>query len=184
MNLKDRTRLELDANQMTNSNDTVEKWKQLLEETTELLKKEKVNNASLKREKQKLQEQVAKLEEEKKALQEEIVELEEDNWSWRRNQDYMDRLLEEEKASNRFLCHRIRELEEEIKVLKYRPLWKKLWDDIKPNPKYSYGYSRWYKWQEFFGKVFWVMFAVVFAMVVFVGDYYLLKFAKIWSRLY
>ena len=116
-----------------------------------------------------------KLEEEKVKFQEEITELEEDNWSWRKNQDYMNGLLEREKASSSFLCHRIRELEEEIKVLKHRPLWKKLWDDIKPKRRCSYGYSRWYKWQEFFGKVFWVLLAVMYAIVVFVGTYWFMK---------
>ena len=50
-----------------------------------MLKKEKVNNASLKREKQKLREQIVKLEKEKKEFQEEITELEEDNRRWRSN---------------------------------------------------------------------------------------------------
>lgn len=119
-----------------------------------------------------------KLEEEKKELQEEITELEEDNWSWRKNQDYMNGLLEEEKASSRFLCHRIRELEEEIKVLKYRPLWKKLWDDIKPKRRCTYGYSRWYKWKEFLGMVFRVLLAVVYAVTVFVWTYWFIKSVK------
>lgn len=124
------------------------------------------------------------MEEEKKGLQEEIVELEEDNWSWRRNQDYMNGLLEEEKASSRFLCHRIRELEEEIKGLRYRPLWKKLGEDIKPKRRCSYGYSRWYKWKEFIWKVFWVILALLFAIAVFVGDYCLLKHARNWTSFY
>ena len=175
MNLKDRARLELDENQSTDSNDTVEKWKQLLEETTELLKKEKVNNASLKREKQKLQEQVAKLEKEKKELQEEITELEEDNRSWRSNQDYMNGLLEREQRATRYQYHRVAELEEEIKILRNRPWWKKLWEDIKPKKRYSYGYSRWYKWKEFLGKVFWGMLAVAYAMAVFVGIYWFMR---------
>ena len=178
MNLKDRARLELDENQTTNSNDTVEKWKQLLVETTELLKKEKVNNASLKREKQKLQEKVAKLEEEKKELQEEIIELEEDNWSWRKNQDYMDKLLEKERQAKIYQYQRVTELEEEIKALKCRPLWKKFWDGIKPKPRYSCGYSRWYKWKEFLGKVFWVMLSVVYAIAVFMGTYWFMDHVR------
>ena len=124
------------------------------------------------------------MEEEKKELQKEIEELEDDNRRWRSNQEYMDRLLEEEKASSRFLCHRIRELEGEIKVLKNTPLWKKLWEDIKLKRRCSYGYGRWYKWKEFLGKVFWVMLAVFFTIMIFVGDYYLLKYAKIWGRFY
>lgn len=88
----------------------------------------------------------------------------------------MNGLLEEEKASSRFLCHHIRELEEEIKVLKYRPLWKKLWEDIKPRRRCNYGYSRWYKWKEFLGKVLWVMLAVAYAVVVFVGTYWFMNY--------
>ena len=171
MNLKDRARLELDENQSTDSNDTVEKWKQLLEETTELLKKEKVNNASLKREKQKLQEQVAKLEKEKKELQEEITELEEDNRSWRSNQDYMNGLLEREQRATRYQYHRVAELEEEIKILRNRPWWKKLWEDIKPKKRYSYGYSRWYKWKGFFVKTLRVLLAVAYAIIAFYLTY-------------
>ena len=98
--------------------------------------------------------QIAKLEEEKKELQEEITELEEDNRRWRSNQDYMNGLLEREQRATRYQYHKVRELEEEIKGLKNTPLWKKLWNDIKPEPRYSCGYSRWYKWEEFFGKIF------------------------------
>ena len=175
MNLKDRARLELDENHMTNSNDTVEKWKQLLEETTELLKKEKVNNASLKREKQKLQEQVAKLEEEKKELQEEI-----DVWrdeskreaSWTKY--YKDKLEDEERHSN-WMANYIRELNEEISNLRNRPLRKWIWNDIKPKRKYTYNhYSKEYRWKEFLGKVFRVSLAVVYAVGVF------LLWWKIW----
>ena len=168
MNLKDRARLELDENQMTNSNDTVEKWKQLLEETTELLKKEKVNHASLKREKQKLQEQVAKLVEEKKELQEEI-----DVWrdeskreaSWTKY--YKDKLEDEERHSN-WMANHIRELNEEISNLRNRPLWKWIWNDIKPKMKYTYNhYSKEYRWKKFLGKVFRVSLAVLYAVGVF-----------------
>lgn len=124
------------------------------------------------------------MEEEKKELQEEITELEEDNRRWRSNQDYMNGLLEREQRATRFQYHRVAELEEEIKLLKNRPWWKKLWNDIKPTPRYSCGYSRWYRWKEFFGKVFWVILAIVFVIAVFVGDYYLLKYAKIWRKIY
>lgn len=175
MNLKDRTRLDLDENQTTNSNGTVERLKQFLEDATQRLKEEKVNNVSLKRQNQKLQEQIVKLWKEKVKLQEEITELEEDNRSWRSNQDYMNGLLEREKQATIFQYHRVAELEEEIKLLKSRPLWKKLWEDIKPKPRYSYGYSRWYKWMGFLGKVFWVTLAVVYA-VVFVGVYNIVKY--------
>ena len=176
MNLKDRARLELDVNQTMSSNDTVEKRKQLLEETTQKLKEEKVACATLKRQNQKLQEQVAKLEEEKKELQEEIIELTEDNRRWRSNQDYMNGLLEREERATRYQCNKVRELEEEIKVLKNTPLWKKLWNDIKPKPRYGCGYSRWYKWEKFFVKVFWGVLAVVYAMAVFVGTYCFMKY--------
>lgn len=124
------------------------------------------------------------MEKEKKELQEEITELEEDNWSWRKNQDYMNGLLEREKKATIYQYHRIAELEEEIKFLKNTPLWKKLWNDIKPKRRCSYGYSRWYKWQEFLTKVFWVLIAVVFAIIIFVGNYYLLKYANMYKRLY
>ena len=176
MNLKDRARVELDENQTMNSNDIVEKLKQLLEETTEWLKQEKVNNATLKREKQKLQEQVAKLEKEKKEFRKEIEELEDDNRRWRSDQEYMNGLLEREERATRYQCNKVRELEEEIKVLKNTPLWKKLWNDIKPKPRYSCGYSRWYKWREFFGKVLRVILAVAYAMAVFAGTYCFMKY--------
>lgn len=96
----------------------------------------------------------------------------------------MDRLLEQERQAKIYQYHRVTELEEEIKVLKYRPLWKKFWDGIKPKPRYSCGYSRWYKWEEFLGKVFWVILAVVFAVTVFVGNFYLLEYASIWKKFY
>ena len=140
MNLKDRTRLELDENQMMNSNDTAEKWKQLLEKTTELLKKEKVDNASLKREKQKLQELVAKLEEEKKVVQEERDMWREDSRKESSNVKYYKRKLEEEERHSNWMANRIRELEKEISDLKHRPLWKWIWNDIKPKRKFDYNY--------------------------------------------
>lgn len=108
-----------------------------------------------------------KLEKEKVKLQEEIDELEEDNWSWRKNQDYMNGLLEREQRATRYQYHRVTELEEEIKALKNRPLWKKIWEDIKPKRRYSYGYSRWYKWKEFVGKALRVFLAVAYALIVF-----------------
>ena len=117
-----------------------------------------------------------KLEEEKKGLQEEIAELEENNWSWRKNQDYMNGLLEREQQAKIYQYHRVTELEKEIEVLKNRTLWKKLWEDIKPKRRCSYGYSCWYKWQEFLGKVFWVMLAVVYAVMVFAGTYWFMKY--------
>ena len=95
--------------------------------------------------------------------------LEEDNRRWRSNQDYMNGLLEREERATIFQYHRVAELEEQIKVLKNIPLWKKLWNDIKPKRRCSYGYSRWYKWQEFLGNVFWVMLAVGYAVAVFYG---------------
>lgn len=125
-----------------------------------------------------------KLEEEKVKLQEEITELEEDNWSWRKNQDYMNGLLEREKQATIFQYHRVSELEEEIRLLKSIPFWKKLWNDIKPKRRCSYGYSRWYKWKEFLVKTLWIMIAVIFAVMVFVGNCYLLKYARIWNRLH
>lgn len=109
------------------------------------------------------------MEEEKKELQEEITELEEDNWSWRKNQDYMNGLLEQERKDKIYQYHRVTELEEEIKVLNNTPFWKKLWNDIKPKRRCNYGYSRRYKWKEFLVKVLWVMLAVVYAIAVFYG---------------
>ena len=175
MNLKDRARLELDENQTTNSNDTVENWKQLLKETTELLKKEKVSSAKLKKQNQRLQEEILKLEKEKVMLQEEITELEDDNRSWSSNQDYMNSLLEREKRATIYQYHRVAELEKEIEVLKNRPLWKKILEDIKPKKRYSYGYNRWHKWEEFLGKVFWIVLAFVYVIVVFVGTYWFMN---------
>ena len=115
-----------------------------------------------------------KLEESVK-LQEEINELEEDNWSWRKNQDYMNGLLEQERKDKIYQYHRVTELEKEIKVLNNTPFWKKLWNDIKPKPRCSYRYNRWYKWKELFWKMFWVMLAVVYAVAVFVGTYWFMS---------
>lgn len=120
----------------------------------------------------------------KKELQKELDELEDDNRRWKSNQEYMNGLLEREERATRYQCNKVRELEEETKTLKNTPLWKKLWNDIKPKPRYSCGYSRWYKWEAFLTKLFWVMIAVVFAIIVFVGNYYLLKYANMYKRLY
>lgn len=38
--------------------------------------------------------------------------------------------------------------------------------------------------KKFLGKVFWVMMAVVFALIVFVGNYFLFKYANMWRRIY
>ena len=88
----------------------------------------------------------------------------------------MNGLLEREKKATIFQYHRVSELEEQIRLLKSTPLWKKFWDDIKPKPRYSYGYSGWYMWQEFMEKVFWVMIAVVYAMAVYAGTYCFMKY--------
>ena len=87
----------------------------------------------------------------------------------------MDKLLEKERQAKIYQYHRVAELEEEIKLLKNRPWWKKVWEDIKPKKRYSYGYSRWCKWKEFLRKVLWVILAVAYAMVVFVGTYWFMK---------
>lgn len=116
------------------------------------------------------------MEEEKKELQEEITELEEDNWSWRKNQDYMNGLLEREQQAKIYQYHQVTELEDEIKLLKNRPWWKKFWDGIKPKPRYSCGYSRWYKWEGFLAKVSWIMIAVMYAVVVFWGTYWFMNY--------
>lgn len=68
--------------------------------------------------------------------------------------------MEQERKDKIYQYHRVTELEEEINVLKNTPLLKRLWEDIKPKRRCSYGYGRWYKWKEFLGKVFWVMLAV------------------------
>lgn len=94
----------------------------------------------------------------------------------------MNGLLEREKQATMFQYHRVSELEKEIEIFKNRPLWKKLLEDIKP--RYVCGYSRWYKWEEFLVKVFWVMMAVIFAVSVFIGNYFLLKYARIWNRMH
>ena len=88
----------------------------------------------------------------------------------------MNGLLEREQRATRYQYHRVAELEEEIKILKNRPWWKKLWEDIKLKRRCSYGYSRWYKWKVFLGKVFWVMLAVAYAMAVFAGTYCFMKY--------
>lgn len=58
------------------------------------------------------------MEEEKTELQEEITELEEDNRNWRKNQDYMNGLLEREQQAKIYQYHRVTELEKKIEVLK------------------------------------------------------------------
>ena len=86
-----------------------------------------------------------KLEKEKREFQKEIDELEDDNRRWRSNQEYMNGLLEREERATRYQCNKVRELEEEIKVLKNTPIWKKLWNDIKPKWSSSYRYDLWKK---------------------------------------
>ena len=88
----------------------------------------------------------------------------------------MNGLLEREKCATIFQYHRVAELEEEIKLLKSTPLWKKLWEDIKPKRRCSYGYNRWYKWKEFLGKALWIMLAVLYTVAVFVGTYWFMKY--------
>lgn len=83
----------------------------------------------------------------------------------------MDRLLEQERQAKIYQYHRVTELEKEIKVLKNTPLWKKLWEDVKPKRRCSYGYNRWYKWEEFLGKVLRVMLASAYALIVFYLTY-------------
>ena len=100
------------------------------------------------------------------------------------NVKYYKRKLEEEERHSNWMANRIRELEKEISDLKHRPFWKWIWNDIKPKPRYSCGYNRWYKWEDFLMKVLWIMIAINFAIIVFVGNYYLLKYANMYKRLY
>lgn len=82
------------------------------------------------------------------------------------------------------MANHIRELEEEINRLKNRPLWQLIWNDIKPKRESGCGYNRYYKWEKFLEKMFWVILAVFFAIAVFVGNYFLLKHARNWTGLY
>lgn len=108
------------------------------------------------------------MEVEKKELQEDV-----DVWrdsskreeSWTKY--YKDKWEHEERHSN-WLANRIRELEKEISDLKHRPLWKWIWNDIKPKRKYTYNhYTKEYRRKEFLEKVFRVSLAVAYAVGVF-----------------
>lgn len=108
------------------------------------------------------------MEEEKKELQEDV-----DVWrdsskreeSWTKY--YKDKCEDEERHSN-WMANRIRELEKEVSDLKHRPLWKWIWNDIKPKRKYTYNhYTKEYRRKEILGKVLRVLLAVVYAVGVF-----------------
>lgn len=80
---------------------------------------------------------------------------------------YKDKLEDEECHSN-WMANRIRELEKEISDLKNRPLWKWIWNDIKPKRKYTYNhYTKEYRRKEILGKVLRVSLAIVYAVGVF-----------------
>lgn len=83
---------------------------------------------------------------------------------------YKDKWEDEERHSN-WMAKHIRELDAEISTLKNRPLWKWIWNDIKPKPRYSCGYSRWYKWEVFLGKALRVLLAVAYVLIVFYLTY-------------
>lgn len=84
------------------------------------------------------------------------------------NVKYYKRKWEEEERHSNWMANCIRELEKEICDLKYRPLWKWIWNDIKPKRKYTYNhYSKEYRRKEFLGKVFRVSLAVAYTMGVF-----------------
>lgn len=111
---------------------------------------------------------MAKLEEEKKELQEEV-----DVWrdSSKREAScakyYKDKLEDAESHSN-WMANHIRELNEEISNLRNRPLWKWIWNDIKPKRKYTYNhYTKEYRRKEFLGKVLRVSLAIIYAVGVF-----------------
>lgn len=109
-----------------------------------------------------------KLEEEKKELQEKVDVWRDSNKreaSWTKY--YKDKLEDEERHSN-WMANHIRELNEEISNLRNRPLWKWIWNDIKPKRKYNYNhYTKEYRRKEFWEKVFRVSLAVVYAVGVF-----------------
>ncbi|MBR3602759.1 MAG: hypothetical protein IKL49_10620, partial [Lachnospiraceae bacterium] len=64
----------------------------------------------------------------------------------------------------------IRELNEEISNLRNRPLWKWIWNDIKPKRKYTYNhYSKEYRRKVSLGKMFRVLLAVAYAVMVSIG---------------
>ncbi len=117
-----------------------------------------------------------RLEEEKKELKEERDMWRDDSKreaSWAKY--YKDKLEDEERHSN-WMANRIRELEKEVSELKHRPLWKWIWNDIKPKRKFDYNYyTKEYRRKEFFWKVFRVSLAVVYALGVFVGTYLFMK---------
>ena len=84
------------------------------------------------------------------------------------NVKYYKRKLEEEERHSNWMANHIRELNEEISNLKHRPLWKWIWNDIKPKRKYTYNhYSKEYRWKEFLGKVLRVSLAIIYAVGVF-----------------
>ena len=110
------------------------------------------------------------MEEEKKELQEDV-----DVWrdsskreeSWTKY--YKDKWEDEERHSN-WMANHIRELDADISALKNRPLWKWIWNDIKPKRKYTDNhYAKEYRRKGFLGKMFRVLLAVAYAVMVAIG---------------
>lgn len=109
-----------------------------------------------------------KLEKEKKEIQEERDMWLEDSRKEASNVKYYKRKLEEEERHSNWMANHIRGLEAEISALKNRPLWKWIWNDIKPKRKFDYNYyTKEYRRKAFLGKVIRVSLAVVYAMGVF-----------------
>ena len=109
-----------------------------------------------------------KLEKEMKGIQEERDMWLEDSRKEASNVKYYKRKLEEEERHSNWMANHIRELDAEISALKNRPLWKWIWNDIKPKRKYDYNYyTKEYRRKEFWGKVFRVSLTVAYAMGVF-----------------
>ena len=94
----------------------------------------------------------------------------------RNDLEYVNKRLESEKKNGNWMNSRIRELEGEVARLKNRPLWKQILDDLKPKPKWRQ-YNRKRKFYEFMEKLFHVLLAVVFTIIVFVVVYWFMKWS-------
>ena len=166
--------------QIENSKNTIEKLKQLLQEALQalqtmtaerddLLKTQAEDRKLVKEELEKQLTLNQNLENEKKILMEK-------EYLSRKDLEYVSKRLESEKKNGNWMSRRIRELEGEVARLKNRPLWKQIWDDLKPKPKWR-SYNRKRKFYEFMEKLFHVILAVVFTIIVFIAVYWFMKWS-------
>ena len=166
--------------QSQNLKNTIEKLKQLLQEALQALQTmtaERDNLLKIQAEDRKLfKEELEKQQTLNQNLENEKKILMEKEYLSRKDLEYVNKRLESEKKNGNWMSRRIRELEGEVARLKNRPMWKQIWDDLKPKPKWS-PYNRKRKFFEFMEKLSHVIIAVTFTIIVFVAVYWFMKWS-------